>query len=204
MDTSIDTIAQTFLATVDAPPLALSVFRQEAPFQYESALATETSVLDAIIARLPALWEVMWPMLIARGIPQAIGLPVEAPHGAVWSAELIFVGNATMQAINRQHRQRDAATDVLSFTLLADAPQPAVWLQLPEVPLGSVLVSLDWAWEETVAEATMVLPFVLERVIHGLLHLMGVTHDTEATYNAVVSFQQQTLAQLEEISTVRR
>ncbi len=67
-----------------------------------------------------------------------------------------------MRELNREHRGRNAATDVLSFPV--DEAGPAVGPR----ELGDVVICPEHT--ENVREA----------VVHGVLHLCGYDHETDA------------------------
>jgi probable rRNA maturation factor len=73
-----------------------------------------------------------------------------------------LVGADRIAALNREHRGRDAPTDVLSFPVDEDAPIGAAPREL-----GDVIVC---------PEFTADLP---EAVIHGVLHLTGMDHERD-------------------------
>lgn len=84
--------------------------------------------------------------------------------------ELIFVENSQMQEINKEHRNIDKATDVLSFPMDFD---------FPNMPLGSIIISIDFISQKANEhnhsfENEMTLLF-----IHGLLHLLGYDHEVD-------------------------
>ncbi len=113
--------------------------------------------------------------------------------------DVYLVTNDEIQAINHQHRQKNKATDVLSFTLLSDSEDQAMWLALPEVELGNIFLSVDWARAngmeafsgETTDNLNSTVIFLLDRFLHGMLHLLGQHHDTQADYETVVAIQKQ-------------
>jgi probable rRNA maturation factor len=73
-----------------------------------------------------------------------------------------LVGADRIAALNREHRGRDAPTDVLSFPVDEDGPIGAAPREL-----GDVIVC---------PEFTADLP---EAVIHGVLHLTGMDHERD-------------------------
>jgi len=84
--------------------------------------------------------------------------------------ELIIVHNDEIQELNKEHRNIDKATDVLSFPLEFD---------MPNMPLGSIVISLDYVEEKAKEykhsqEEEFILLF-----IHGLLHLLGFDHEVD-------------------------
>jgi probable rRNA maturation factor len=83
--------------------------------------------------------------------------------------ELIITSNDTIQKINKEYRNIDKATDVLSFP----------YEDMPMAPLGSIVISLDYVIEKAQElghekDAEFSLLF-----IHGLLHLLGYDHEVD-------------------------
>ena len=72
-----------------------------------------------------------------------------------------FVGSDRIHALNREHRGRDEPTDVLSFPI--DEDDDAVGPR----ELGDVVI----APEHTVD--------LREAIVHGVLHLTGMDHETD-------------------------
>jgi probable rRNA maturation factor len=73
-----------------------------------------------------------------------------------------FVEPAEIAALNAEHRGKEGPTDVLSFPVDGDDP-----LALGERELGDVVICP----EHTVDLA--------EAVVHGVLHLVGMDHETD-------------------------
>lgn len=85
--------------------------------------------------------------------------------------ELILTFNDEIQELNKEHRNIDKATDVLSFPLEFD---------LPNMPLGSIVISYDFV-KEKAAEYNHSFHDELKLLfIHGLLHLLGYDHEIDA------------------------
>lgn len=85
-----------------------------------------------------------------------------------------FVDHTRIHALNRNHRQRDAVTDVLSFPVDGTEAGPG-----PR-ELGDVVVCP----EETADLA--------EAVVHGALHLAGMDHETDG--GEMLALQRELLA----------
>lgn len=84
--------------------------------------------------------------------------------------ELIIVNNDEIQELNKNHRNIDKATDVLSFPLE---------FEMPNMPLGSIVISHNFVEEKAkeyghTQEEEFYLLF-----IHGLLHLLGFDHEVD-------------------------
>jgi probable rRNA maturation factor len=153
---------------------------------------------------LEALMQAVWPHFLEvaarEGVFDTLGLAPTLAAGTTpgkhtLEIELSWTGNDFMHRLNRDYRDKDAATDVLTFTLLADAPDPAPWLALPVLQLGGIFISIDWA-DDAIREnpALNADAYLMERFIHGLLHLHGQHHDTMPEYERVVRIQKSILA----------
>ena len=94
-------------------------------------------------------------------------LEAHAPSKARGRVVIAIVSDATMRRFNKQFRQMDYATDVLSFPSIAPG-------SLGEMAIASGVCKLQ-AREAGHAEATELKVLAL----HGLLHLMGYDHETD-------------------------
>jgi probable rRNA maturation factor len=75
---------------------------------------------------------------------------------------IAFVGEGEIRGLNREHRERDEPTDVLSFPV--DGLSPAAGPR----ELGDVVVCEARSHD------------AVEAVVHGVLHLCGMDHETDA------------------------
>jgi probable rRNA maturation factor len=73
-----------------------------------------------------------------------------------------FVDAARMRELNREHRAKDAPTDVLSFPIDGDEHAPAGPREL-----GDVVICPEHTVE------------LREAVVHGVLHLVGMDHEAD-------------------------
>lgn len=108
-----------------------------------------------------------------------------------------FVNNETIQTINREYRDKDQATDVISFALeeLGDGEIPVVFEEEMDLPrnLGDLFVSVEKA--QTQAQE---YGHTFERelgflVVHGFLHLNGYDHMTEEDEKEMFTLQRKIL-----------
>ena len=84
--------------------------------------------------------------------------------------ELILVHNDEIQTLNKEHRNIDKATDVLSFPLEYD---------MPNMPLGSIVISVDFVEDKAKEYKHSFLEELTLLFIHGMLHLLGYDHEVD-------------------------
>jgi len=153
--------------------------------------------------------------LLAVNIPQSVTL------------SLVITDDTEMQTLNRQYRQQDKTTDVLSFPLLdeplVDAPPDQLWQsdeELEEVAaseehtekgaypafitpsdmltnLGDIVIS--WPTVTRQAEQAGHPPAyeLLYLLSHGTLHLVGYDDQTEEGYQAMMRLQASIMQELD-------
>lgn len=102
---------------------------------------------------------------------------------------VVFTTNDEVQALNLQHRQIDAPTDVLSFT--AEPLPPELTDDAPPY-LGDLVIAYPYAKSQAERLGHSLDDSLCLLVIHGTLHLLGYTHDTPS--NRATMWQEQALA----------
>ena len=89
-----------------------------------------------------------------------------------------FVTNESIRALNLEHREKDSATDVLSFPMYTREEISEI---VPEeddvVMLGDVVISLERAEEQAEELGHGFLREVAFLTIHSVLHLLGYDHE---------------------------
>ena len=85
------------------------------------------------------------------------------------------VDKEDMRALNRDYRQKDKATNVLSFPA---GPLVGLPADMPE-PLGDIVVCAAVVSDEAVAQGKTLLAHWAHMLVHGTLHLLGYDHETE-------------------------
>jgi probable rRNA maturation factor len=93
---------------------------------------------------------------------------------------LTLADNATTQRLNRQYRQVDKATNVLSFPTfptLKDLMQAA---QQGEQLLGDIILAYEILCEEANTQGKELNAHTSHLTVHGVLHLLGYDHEEEA------------------------
>lgn len=106
----------------------------------------------------------------ARAIKATMQSLMKAVDESDAAISVTFVDDDAIREINREHRGKDKATDVLSFPL---EPEPGS----PERLLGDIVISVDTAKRQA-ADYDAPLQREIERLlIHGLLHVLGHDHE---------------------------
>jgi rRNA maturation RNase YbeY len=216
----------------EASPYIIDVFLSDQAFGTNPSLSFEPN--DFIKTKLIPAFEqaatCLAPLLLHQeNLGERLGL---SPLVEAWELDVTLVNDVEIQALNKSYRDKDQPTDVLTFTLFAESGEiRPILANLPVIQLGSIFISLEWAFRESQQLSTNGLsllapekvaqkdPVSLEnrsgldhtinisledvliqygttRWIHGLLHLVGINHDTMEEYNQVVALQNQVLHEI--------
>lgn len=111
------------------------------------------------------------------------------------TAELTIrlVDKAESQALNRDYRQKDAPTNVLSFALDIDLPLEVSFLEVPL--LGDLVVCTPLVAEEAQQQNKPLVHHWAHLIIHGTLHLMGYDHITDEEAEEMEALEKSILQQ---------
>ena len=103
---------------------------------------------------------------------------------------LVLTDDAQVHELNRQFRQVDAPTDVLSFP--AGEVDPDTGNQY----LGDIIISVPRALAQAEAESHSAADELRLLVVHGVLHLLGYDHADEREQSLMWAAQTEILARL--------
>jgi probable rRNA maturation factor len=87
---------------------------------------------------------------------------------------IVLVSDRLIRKLNRDFRNRDKPTDVLSFPTGPNAPP-----HLDNAGLGDMIVSVETARRQAFARHHSLEKELCVLVIHGLLHLLGYDHEVD-------------------------
>lgn len=90
--------------------------------------------------------------------------------------DLLFVDNEAIREMNREYRDKDSATDVLSFPMY-EADEEID--EEEEILFGDIVISLERAQEQCQEYGHSLEREVMYLLVHGLLHLAGYDHMEE-------------------------
>lgn len=82
--------------------------------------------------------------------------------GKNYTLSLVFVGDTRSRNLNKEHRDKNKPTDILSFTLTDSE--------------GEIFINLKRARMNAKKHGATELKFLKRLFIHGLLHLKGMDH----------------------------
>nr|WP_263313142.1 rRNA maturation RNase YbeY [Mammaliicoccus sp. Marseille-Q6498] len=102
-----------------------------------------------------------------------------------------FVDEEEIQAINRDYRDKDKVTDVISFSLEEDEPE-IEGLDIPRV-LGDIIICLEVAKEQAASYNHSLSRELGFLALHGFLHLLGYDHMTPEDEKEMFSRQDEIL-----------
>lgn len=107
---------------------------------------------------------------------------------------ITFVDNSEIQIINRNYRQKDAPTDVISFAMQeeGEGEQQIIGAEIPIV-YGDIIISVDKAKEQAEEYEHSVERELGFLALHGFLHLLGYDHMNEADEKKMFGRQEEIL-----------
>jgi probable rRNA maturation factor len=98
--------------------------------------------------------------------------------------------------LNREYRQVDRPTDVLSFPLWEPDEDWVIGEEEEYVPLGDIVISLPRAREQASEYGHSLKREMGFLAVHGLLHLLGYDHETEEQEREMFSRQEEILGRI--------
>lgn len=94
---------------------------------------------------------------------------------------ILFTDNHKMKELNTQFRQKDKATNVLSFPNLDIPPNSALDFKVVDdyIYLGDIAFGYDIILNESILRGISFYKHFTHLLVHAILHLLGFTHDNE-------------------------
>jgi probable rRNA maturation factor len=105
-----------------------------------------------------------------------------------------FVDNERIQEINRDYRDKDRPTDVISFALeeLGEGEIEIVGADMPRI-LGDIIISIPKTKEQAEEYGHSFLRELGFLAVHGFLHLVGYDHEEKEDEEVMFSKQKEIL-----------
>lgn len=142
-----------------------------------------------------------WEEIAAAAARAAIA---QTPHGALLTARaqveisVRLTADDEVQALNRQYRDKDRPTNVLSFPMVQPDLIDTVTQNSDdgEVLLGDIVLAHGVCVGEAEERGISVADHATHLIVHGCLHLLGHDHQNDAEAEAMEAIERSTLAEL--------
>lgn len=123
---------------------------------------------------------------------------------------IVVTDDDAVQALNREYRMVDAATDVLSFPaqdVAGDAPElvlpPELAAEMRQF-LGDIVIAYPYAARQAARFGNSVASELRLLTAHGVLHLLGYDHATSEDEAEMWAVQEQVLSAFGDAAIARR
>ena len=117
-----------------------------------------------------------------------------------WDISLLFCDDAFIQNLNKQYRDIDSPTDVLSFEQGDEYFDEAGETRFMA---GDIVISLD-SLSFNAEEFNVEINEELKRlIVHGILHLNGMDHSDNSPEQKMLKFQEELLMQYKNMEIYR-
>lgn len=107
--------------------------------------------------------------------------------------DVLLTDDATLQQLNRDFRNQDKPTNVLSFPADPDDPGAQSYNM---GHLGDIAMSFDRLTIEATEQAIPLLHHAQHLMVHGILHIFGYDHETEEDAAVMETLETRLLARL--------
>ncbi|MCL2440906.1 MAG: rRNA maturation RNase YbeY [Treponema sp.] len=109
-----------------------------------------------------------------------------------WELSVLFCDDKKMTELNHQYRNKNEPTDILSFNLGETIQEGDKTVYLP----GDIVISLDTLSENAQYFKTSKDEELRRLIIHGILHLGGMDHETLNPDEPMLLLQEEILNRL--------
>lgn len=136
--------------------------------------------------------------LVEQVVQKALEVEVEDDY----EVSISFVDNQEIRELNKQYRDKDTATDVLSFPLMEfeeteeNYSNEEEYVQEDKL-LGDIVISLEKAQEQAIEYGHSFERELAFLTVHGVLHLIGLDHEDEEQEKEMLQRQDKILQLLD-------
>ena len=109
------------------------------------------------------------------------------------AVSLTYTDNEGIRTINREYREKDTATDVLSFPMFDPETEEIYALDGTAAELGDIVISLERAKEQAETFGHSMDREVAFLSVHSVLHLLGYDHERSEEEDALMREKQRTI-----------
>ncbi len=147
--------------------------------------------LDIEIDGWPATHD--WPDLAERALEAVLQVAPELDNQRL-SADVLFTVDEEVQALNREWRMKDAATNVLSFPMIARGDLVAMAKDGGPEMLGDIALAYETCRREAEDKGIALENHAAHLLVHGLLHLAGHDHQADGEAETMEALEIKALA----------
>ncbi len=141
-----------------------------------------------------------WEALATDAVTAALKIsPYADMLSATYMAEISIrlTDDAEVQALNRQYRQKDKPTNVLSFPMVQDdLLESLANSDDGEVLLGDIILARGICEREAAEKGVATREHATHLIVHGTLHLLGFDHIADDEADAMEDLERAALAML--------
>jgi len=112
----------------------------------------------------------------------------------IYNLSIIIVGPRSIRRINKQYRNIDAETDVISFALLDDGIQE---IYEDNIELGDIFINYQRVLKQAAEYKHSIKREFIFLYVHGLLHLFGYDHMLSEDEKVMFSLQKKIIGKLQ-------
>lgn len=126
-------------------------------------------------------------------------LESEAPDGH-YEVSVVYTDNAEIRMLNKQYRQIDSSTDVLSFPMLEFSTPGVICEETNDlddtIALGDIVLSLELAALQAKEYGHSLTRELAYLTVHSVLHLLGYDHMEEAERAVMRAKEEEVLSRM--------
>lgn len=141
-----------------------------------------------------------WQILAENAVSTTIAA---TPYGALATLDaavevsIKFTSDDEVQTLNRDYRQKDKPTNVLSFPMVPRDMLPLLSNSDDgEILLGDIVLAQGVCVREAGARTLSVAAHATHLIVHGTLHLLGYDHNEDGEAEAMESLEVAIMAKL--------
>lgn len=110
-----------------------------------------------------------------------------------------FTTNKTIHTYNRDYRNVDKPTDVLSFSFHPDLkPGEIIQVESPDQKnLGDIIISAEYVYADPKDMGGTFTERLQKILVHGICHLLGYEHDTDQDFDVMQKIEHDLLRKIQ-------
>lgn len=140
-------------------------------------------------------WDAIAPAALATACAEAL-VTIDPPGLRAGAACVVFADDEAVRALNRDFRAKDAPTNVLSFPADTSFPGSEMETDADGPRLGDVILGYETCAREAAERGISLADHAAHLVLHGVLHLLGYDHTTEAEAERMEAIERAALQRL--------